>query len=219
LIKILIVDDHDLVRFFLRKSLSEIADFIIAGEANDGEEALKFVASNIIDIVLMDIKMEGVGGLEATRRLVKSHPNIKIIVLSAYKTEPYPYHLIQAGAKGYLTKDCHINELIDAIRKVHEGQSYVKSKIAEQLVLKIINPKSASSIFSSLSQREMEVVLMLINAQTIREISQKFHISPKTVSTYRYRLFQKLKIKNNVDLIRLAIEHGILDNPNDFTTS
>ena len=213
LIKILLVDDHEVLRTGIHRLLSDIEDFEIVAEANSGEQAIEFVATHPVDVILMDIKMPGIGGLEATSRLLQIEPKLKIIVLSAFTDDPYPYHLAAAGAKGYLTKACPIQEIINAIRAVFSGETYFESKIAGQLVLKTIKGEPNQSPFSLLSTREMQVVLMLMNACTVTDIAHKLHLSDKTVSTYRYRVFGKLQIKNNVELIRLAMQHGVLESP------
>lgn len=213
LIKILLVDDHEIVRVGLRKLLAEVKDFEVVAEASSGEQALELVVAHPINVVLMDIKMPGIGGLESTRRLLQTNPKLKIIVLSACTQAPYPYHLILAGAKGYLTKDCRMDEVVEAIYKVNSGKTYFESKIVEQLALKTIDDQSGKSFFSALSSREMQVVLMLVEADSVAKIAEKLHLSSKTVSTYRYRLLQKLGVKNNVELIRLAMRHGVMDKP------
>lgn len=213
MIKILLVDDHEILRTGIRRLLSDIEEFEVVAEANSGEQAIEFVATQAVDVVLMDIKMPGIGGLEATSRLLQINPKLKIIVLSAFTEDPYPYHLATAGAKGYVTKACPIEEIIKAIRAVFSGESYFESKIAGQLLLKTLKGKSDTSPFSLLSTREMQVVLMLVNASTVADIARKLHLSDKTVSTYRYRVFGKLRIKNNVELIRLAMQHGVLESP------
>jgi two-component system, NarL family, invasion response regulator UvrY len=211
LIRILLVADHKIVRAGLRKLLADIEDCEVVGEANSGEQALEFAAKNPVDIVFMDIAMPGIGGLEATRRLSKTNPEIKVIVLSACAQDPYPYHLTQAGAKGYLTKECQFDEMMKAIYTVNSGEIYFESKIAEQLARKSIDDPTRFSPFSSLSNREMQVVLMLLKPYSLVKIAEKLHLSAKTVSTYRYRLLQKLRIKTNVELMQLAARYNVLD--------
>jgi len=215
LIKILLVDDHKIVRTGLRKLLAEVKDFEVVAELSNGEQALEFVGKNSVDIIFMDIVMPGIGGLEATRRLLQINPEVKIIILSACGQDPYPYHLIHAGAKGYLTKECQFDEMVKAVHKVSAGETYFESKIAEQLALKSVVDPDNLSPFALLSSREMRVVLMLLKPYSVTKIAEKLHLSTKTISTYRYRLLTKLGVKNNVELMRLAIQYNVLDNSTD----
>lgn len=211
MIKIFLVDDHNVVRTGIRNILTGVDDFSIIGEASSGEEVLNSPDIASADIVMMDIKMTGIGGMETTKRLLQVNPKLKVIILTAFKEDPYPHHLIQVGAKGYLPKDCHVDEMVKAIRKVHAGEFYVNPLIAQKLALKVANDPLETISFSLLSRREMEVVLLLIEGFGISEIAATLHLSPKTVGTYRYRSLQKLGIKNNVELIHLAVQHGLLE--------
>lgn len=210
MIKLLLVDDHDLVRSGLRRLLEEEPDFQIMGEAGTGEEALKQVREQSPDVVLMDINMPGMGGLEATRRLLGANPKLKIIAISMYAEEPYPSRLLEAGAAGYLSKESAAEEVVSAVRQVAAGKSYVAPSIASRLAVALIKG-SRGSPFDSLSQREMQVVLMVTQGQSTKVISDSLCLSPKTVSTYRYRVFEKLDVSNDVELTRLAMRYGLLD--------
>lgn len=211
MIQLLLVDDHDLVRSGMRRLLEEEADFQVVGEAGSGEEALNMVREHMPDVVLMDINMPGVGGLEATRRLLTLNPKIKVIAVSMYTEEPYPSRLLEAGAAGYLSKDCAAAEVVSAVRQVAAGKSYVAPSIASKLAVSLITGTKGSP-FDSLSQREMQVVLMVIQGQSTKLISDSLCLSPKTVSTYRYRVFEKLDVNNDVELTRLAMRYGLLEN-------
>lgn len=209
-IKVLIVDDHAVIRIGLSKLLSEQAGIKVVGEAGDGEQALKIVKEAKPDVVLMDIKMPGMGGLEATKRLLRHHPMLKIVIVSACDEEPLPTRLLQAGAAGFISKNCDMEELLQAIRKTHSGQRYIAPEIAQKMALKKVS-HSEESPFEKLSERELQVMLMIVHGQKVQEISDKLCLSPKTVNSYRYRLFEKLKVSNDVELTHLAIRHGLFE--------
>jgi two-component system invasion response regulator UvrY len=210
LIKVLIVDDHQLLRIGLRKLLSDVNDIDVVGEADSGEQAIRVVKELKPDVVLMDVKMPGIGGLETTRRLLNSENNLKIIALTACDEEPFPSRLLQAGAVGYLTKGCSVDEMVQAIRKVFVGQRYLSPSVAQALAIRSLS-ENEENPFDKLSERELQVMLMITSGQKVQDISDKLCLSPKTVNSYRYRLFEKLKINNDVELTRLAIRYGILD--------
>ena len=212
MIKLLLVDDHELVRIGIRSLLAGIDGIEVMGEVNTGEEALALAHKTTPDVVLMDLKMPGIGGLEATRNLLEISPEIKVIIVTVCDEDPFPSRLLQAGASGYLTKGCDLNEMVMAIRKVHSGQRYISPTIAQQLALKHLTTEpDAVSPFESLSDRELQVTLMITKGLKVQGISEKLGLSTKTINTYRYRLFDKLKIEGDVELTHLALRHNILD--------
>ena len=210
MIRIMVVDDHQLVRTGTRRLLEDVPGLEVVCEASSGEEAVDLVIKHKPDVVLMDIHMPGIGGLEATRRCIRAHPEIKVVALSMYENEPYPSKLLDIGAAGYLTKRADINEMLLAIRKAVSGQRYISAEIAQHLALKPFS-KVSDSPFDMLSAREMQITLMVITGHRVQDISEKLSLSPKTVNSYRYRVFEKLELKSDVDLTRLAIKHGIID--------
>lgn len=210
LITVLIVDDHELVRMGIRLLLEHTKDISIVAEANDGESALKAVKRYYPDVVLLDIKMPGMDGWEVTRRLKQIKPDIRIIVLTAAVTEPLPARLLQLGAMGYLTKDSAAEEMLDAIKKVSQGERYLSAEVARKIALDSLSASSASPL-ELLSEREMQVMFMLTSGSTINQIAEKLFLSPKTVGTYRYRMFEKLGIKNDIELMHLAMKHGAFE--------
>jgi two-component system invasion response regulator UvrY len=210
LINVLLVDDHELVRTGIKRILDDIRGFKVIGEAKTGEEAVQFCRQHVPNIVLMDVRMPGIGGLEATRKLLRAVPEAKVIALTVCGEEPFPSKLLQAGAAGYLTKGSGIEEMVQAIRAVHLGKRYISPEVAQQLALKHLSDEKASP-FDTLSDREMQVMLMITSGQKVQEISDKLCLSPKTVNSYRYRLFEKLTVHSDVELTHLAIRHGILD--------
>ncbi len=210
MIRTLIVDDHNLVRHGIQSMLHGVEGIKVVGEALSGEEAVKLAREVRPDVVLMDLKMPGIGGLEATRKLLRIDPDIKVLVVTVCDDDIFPARLLQAGASGYLTKGAKKEELIQAIRAVHSGQRYISPAIAQQLAFKHLTDSDDSPI-ESLSERELQVMLMIVNGLRPAEISEKLCLSPKTVNSYRYRLFDKLKVKNDVELTLLAIRHGLMD--------
>lgn len=209
MIRVLLVDDHRLVRMGIRKILEDAAGIEVVGEAETGEQAIEFVRREKPDVVLLDVSMPGIGGLETTRKLLTIHPDLRVIVVSVHVQEPLPAKLMEAGAFGYLTKDCAADEVVTAVRRVHAGERYLTAEIAHQLALAAVSGKGQTP-FDELSQREMQIMLMITQGYSIQEISEKLNLSPKTVSTYRYRVFDKLGVHNDVELTRLAIRHGLI---------
>jgi DNA-binding NarL/FixJ family response regulator len=194
--------------------LSDSSDLNVVGEANSGEQAYNMVRELLPDVVLMDIRMPGIGGLEATRKIKQRFPEVKILALSACEEEPFPTRLLQAGASGYLTKGACIEETIRAIRQVAAGHHYLSSAIAQQMALKAYDNKQLDNPFDQLSEREMQVSLMIASGQKIQVISDLLCVSPKTVNTHRYRIFSKLSIENDVELALLAVRHNLIENSN-----
>jgi len=212
MIRVLLVDDHELVRTGIRRLLEDMPDIEIMAEAASGEQAISIVRDERPDVVLMDIHMPGIGGLEATRKLLQIAPDLRVIVVTMHADEPFPSQLLKAGALGYLTKGCTVDEITAAIKAVHVGKRYLGSEIAQQLALSVVEGED-SSPFEALSQRELQVMMMVTQGQKIQQIAGSLHLSPKTISTYRYRLFEKLGVKTDVELTHLAIRHGIIDDP------
>ena len=215
MIKVMVVDDHELVRTGISRILNDAPGVRVVGEAASGEEALDVVREKAPDVLLMDVSMPGIGGLEATRKLVQYDPKLKVIVVSVHSEEPFPSRMLKAGASGYLTKGCAVDEIVAAIKAVHAGERYISADIAQILALKMM-PGGELSPFDALSPREMQVMLMLTQGQRLQVISDKLCLSPKTVSTYRHRLYEKLKVDSDVELARLAMNYGIIESSADF---
>lgn len=206
----LVVDDHKLVRAGTVRLLSDVDDIKIVGEADTGEKAVRLVRDLGPDVVLMDVQMPGIGGLEATRRCLRIDPDLKVIAVTILDQEPFPSQLMKIGAAGYLTKKADIDEMAKAIRRVMSGQRYISAEIAQQLALAPYSD-GEHQVFASLSRREMQIVLMTVNGLAPSEIAELLSLSPKTVSSYRHRIFEKLGVKNDVGLMKLAIQYGIID--------
>ncbi|WP_162762724.1 excinuclease ABC subunit UvrC [Klebsiella pneumoniae] len=189
LINVLLVDDHELVRAGIRRILEDIKGIKVAGEACCGEDAVKWCRANSADVVLMDMNMPGIGGLEATRKIARSVAGTKVIMLTVHTENPLPAKVMQAGAAGYLSKGAAPQEVVNAIRCVASGQRYIASDIAQQMALSQIEPEKTESPFASLSERELQIMLMITKGQKVNEISEQLNLSPKTVNSYRYRMY------------------------------
>ncbi len=214
MIRVLVVDDHDLVRTGISRMLADISGLQVIGQADSDEDAIRKARELKPDVVLMDVKMPGIGGLEATRKLLRSYPDLKVIAVTICEEDPFPTRLLQAGAAGYLTKGAALEEMVQAIRMVFGGQRYISPQIAQQLALKSFQPQLSESPFDLLSEREIQIALMIANCQKVQSISDKLCLSPKTVNTYRYRIFEKLSITSDVELALLAVRHGMVDTVN-----
>jgi DNA-binding NarL/FixJ family response regulator len=208
-IKVLVVDDHDLVRMGITRMLTDISGIKVVGDAASGEEALRLARELSPQVVLMDVKMPGIGGLEATRKMLRQDPEVRVVAVTVCDEEPFPSRLLKAGAAGYLTKGAALEEMVKAIRTVASGQRYISPEIAQQLALKNLEEEK-SSPFEVLSEREMQITMMIVNCQKVQEISDRLFLSPKTVNSYRYRIFEKLGIDSDVELTLLAVRHGLL---------
>lgn len=206
--KILIVDDHEIVRQGIRGMLSPMDDINVVGEAESGQDALQKIAELSPDVVLMDVFMPEMDGIETTRLIMQRHPSIRVIALTAHADDVYPQEILNAGAISYVTKDVRVDEILMAIRSALRGKRYIESTIAEQL----INEKAQENPFDLLSRREKQITVMVVQGFSYQEIANRLHLAVNTVNTNRYRVFDKLapwKIDNDVKLTRLAIEYGL----------
>ena len=209
MINVMLVDDHDLVRSGIRRILSDVGDINVVAEADSGELAIRQARDLKPDVILMDLSMPGIGGLEATRKIARSIPGAKIIAVTIHEDDPFPARLLEAGAMGYLTKGCDVREIIKAIKSVYLGEQYIMPGVAQKLALTFVNHREKAPL-EELTQRETQVMLMIVNGVPNKLISEKLCLSPKTTSTYRYRLFEKLGVDNDVELTRFAIRHGLI---------
>ncbi|KTD20308.1 two-component system response regulator LetA [Legionella londiniensis] len=218
MIKILIVDDHALVRMGIRRLLEDLQDMAVVGEAECGEVALALVKDLRPDVVLLDMKMPGIDGWEVTRRLKKTNPQTKVIAVTAICAEPLPSRVLQLGAMGYLTKESSASEMATAIRKVYRGERYLSAEIAQKMAINSLQAPQETP-FDLLSEREMQVMLMITSGMTVQDIADRLFLSTKTINGYRYRMFEKLAIKNDVELTYLAMKHGLIERPSETAHS
>jgi two-component system invasion response regulator UvrY len=211
MIQILIIDDQALVRTGLRHILDQSNEITKVTEASSGEAALSRCRNVRPDVILLSINLAGLTGFEMTRKLIRTHPGARIIVLAVHAKPPYPTRLMDAGASGYLTRDCEADELIQAIKVVAGGQRYIGSEAAKQLALSMLSGSANESPFEDLSAREMEVMLKITDGRRIPDIASLMCLSPKTVSTYKYRILSKLGARSEVELVRMAMRYGLLE--------
>jgi len=211
LINVLLVDDHELVRTGIKRILDDVRGFKVIGEAKDGEQAVQFCRQHAPNIVLMDMNMPGMGGLEATKKICRYCPDVKIIVLTVNCEDPFPSKVMQIGAHGFLTKGAGSDEMVRAIRCVHAGQRYIAPEIAQQIALAQVTGRTDENPFQSLSERELQIMLMITKGEKAQNIAERLNLSSKTVNSYRYRMFEKLNVGGDVELTHLAIRHKMID--------
>lgn len=208
--RVIVVDDHDLVRVGLVKMLEDTPGIKMIAQGNSGEQALQLVREHSPDVVVMDVKMPGIGGIEATRKITQQYPGVNVVAVSALDDNPFPQRLLKAGAKAYLTKGCELSEMVSAIKNAALGKPYLSPQIAQQMALHSLD-EHCDNPFEQLSERELQICMMVINCEKVQAISDKLCLSSKTVNSYRYRIFEKLDITGDVELTRLAIRHGLIE--------
>lgn len=209
-IKVMLVDDHELIRIALGKILSDAEGIKVIAEASSGEEALERARREQPHVIILDVDMPGMGGVEATRRLTALPNHPKVIVISVHSQAPYPQRLLEAGALGYLPKGGRAEEVIAAIKSVYKGHPYLSPEVAGSLALAALHGGRKSPL-DTLTRREMQVMLMLTQGQSLQVIAKSLNLSPKTVATHRYRIYDKLGVDNDVALTHVALRYGILE--------
>ncbi|WP_415888137.1 response regulator [Neptuniibacter sp. SY11_33] len=217
-IKILLVDDHPLVRAGFQRLLISDESIEIVGEADNGQSACEMYSQYEPDVVIMDLNMPADsnsdeaasnnlnGGLEAIRRIISRDPKARVLVLTAMETDPFPAHVVNAGAKGFLTKRCAPDELLEAVKAIHKGEEY----ITEEIRSRINGDSSGGSSLGSLTKRELQIFSLLAEGRTVAIVAEEMFLSPKTIHAHRTNIFRKLKISNNSELVHLAIRHNIV---------
>ncbi|WP_213994933.1 UvrY/SirA/GacA family response regulator transcription factor [Arsukibacterium sp.] len=210
MINVLLVDDHELVRTGISRILMDERGIKVIGEAGSGEEALQFCRQNEPDVVLMDMNMPGMGGMTATKRILHFCPDIKVLALSVSCEEPVPTKVMQLGAAGFISKNSAPKEMVSAIRKVYSGVRHISDEVAQKMALAKVNNHSENP-FEGLSDRELQIMLMITRGQKVNDIAEQLSVSAKTVNSYRYRMFEKLAISGDVELTHLALRHGMID--------
>ena len=210
MINILLVDDHSIVRAGLRSIIEETGDMQVVHEASDGREAINQALALKPDVAVVDLSLPDMDGLEVIGQLQSRLPELPVLVLTMHEEEQYVVRSISVGAKGYLTKRSAPEQLVDAIRQLHAGGRYLSAEAAELLALRVARGEHGQSPLDSLSNREVQVLRALALGKTNREIADNYSISVKTVDTYRFRLLKKLGLRNNADISRFAIQHGLV---------
>lgn len=194
----------------MRNILAGDSELEVVGEAESGDAAIRLNRELAPDLILMDISMPGMSGVETTKRILRATPDVKIIILTAHSEEPFPSRLLDVGASGYLTKACDASELLLAVRRVLRGERHVGGEIAQRLAVSLLS-NGNDSPFTGLSSREMEVALMLTQGMSLKAIGEVLSRSPKTIATYKYRVYEKIGVKNEVELLKKAIRYGVVE--------
>ncbi len=209
MIKVLIADDHPIVRQGLRQVLKETSDIVVIGDASNGAETLNEVSKNDYDVVLLDISMPGRSGLDILQQLKIEKPDLHVLILSTYPEEQYAVRALKDGASGYLTKSSAPDELVTAIRKAAMGKKYVSSALAEKLAFDL-EMNAQKPLHETLSDREYQVMCMIASGKTVKEIAEALSLSIKTISTYRARILEKMQMRNNAEITLYAIKQGLV---------
>jgi len=211
MIRILIADDHAIVREGLKQIVRDTPDITVAGEATNGWEVLDLVRERSWDLVLLDLAMPGRGGIETLKRLKREAPHLPVLVLSIYPEDQYAVRALKDGASGYLTKESAPDELVMAIRKAARGGRYVSPTLGEKLAADLNSFGSTAPPHQALSDRELEVMLMLASGKTVTQVAEELSLSVKTISTNRARLLRKMGMSTNTELTYYAVKQGLLD--------
>ena len=210
MIRVFIVDDHEIIRQGLKMILKEASDLVVVGEAQDGIEALRKIKNTDCDVMLLDMNMPGRSGIDLLADIKALKPKMHILVLSIHPEDKFALRTLKAGASGYLCKDTALEELVMAIRKIHNKGRYISNTLAEQLAFSII-PENETPAANQLSSRENEILVKIASGVKVKDIAEELGLSISTVFTYRLRIFEKLNIKNNVELTHYAIENKLVD--------
>lgn len=210
MIKILIADDHAIVREGLKQIVADTSDMIVTAEASDGHEVLALISQDNYDVVVLDMAMPGLTGLDILKQIKRETPELPVLILSVHPEEQYAVRALKAGASGYLTKERAPDELITAIRKVSMGGKYITSSLAEKLAFEL-EVDAEKPPHKTLSDREFQVMCMIAKGRTIKNIAEELYLSPKTVSTYRSRILEKMKMKSNEELTHYVINNHLID--------
>lgn len=208
MIRILIIDDHAIVRRGLRDIVADTPDMEVVVEAANGHEGLRMVRKSEPDVILLDISMPGLSGLETLQQIKAERPNRPVLMLSMFPEEQYAVRALKLGASGYLTKESAPDELIAAIRKVAGGGRYVNTTLAEKLA-EYVGGENGLPLHHTLSNRELQVMLMIAAGKSVKNIADELSLSVKTISTHRTRLLQKMQLHNNAEIVRYALDHGL----------
>jgi len=212
-IRVLVADDHAIIREGLRVMLGNQPDMEVVAVATNGREAIRLVDEQEPDVIVMDISMPELNGIEAIQQMSPRHPHMQVVVLSIHETKPYVYRALKAGAKGYLIKETAGLEVVEAVRAVQRGEHYLSQRIADLLTNASSQHLEAPievSPLEALSPREREILQLVAEGKTSQEIAERLSISPKTVDTYRSRLMHKISVEDMAGLVKFAIQHGVI---------
>ena len=210
MIKIIIADDHPIVRAGMKQIIAEDPDLHVTDEAADGRQLLHKIRAENFDVVILDITMPHIDGLDVLKQLKVEKPKMPVIILSIHPESQYALRVLKAGASGYVTKTSAPDELISAVRKVHRGGKYISPSIAEKLAFQL-ETDFKEMPHEALSDREYQVLCLLASGKTVTEIAEELALSVKTVSTYRSRILEKMNMKNNAELIHYAVQNKLVD--------
>ena len=211
MIRVIIVDDHTIVRKGIKQLLEDTDDIRIEGEAANASEMFRALEETSYDVILLDIALPGRSGVEALKQLKEFYPNIPVLILSMYPEEQYALRVMKAGASGYLTKENDPEEMVNAIRNATKGKKYISTSLAETLANHFYE-RNEKPGYKNLSDREFEVLQHIASGRPLTEIADQLSLSVKTISTYRSRVLKKLGLKNNSDIVKYAMNHGLLNN-------
>ena len=210
MIHILVADDHAIVRAGVKQIIADMPDVKVTAEASRGSEVIELITNSTFDLVLLDIAMPGQSGIEVLKQIKSLKPELPVLMLSIYPEEQYAIRALRAGSAGYLTKESAPAELIKAIRSISGGKKYITASLADSLADAVGNNNNDPH-HKNLSDREFQVMCMLVNGKTVSEIAKELNLSPKTISTHRTRLMNKMNMKKNSQLNHYAREHGLID--------
>jgi DNA-binding NarL/FixJ family response regulator len=212
MIRIFIADDHPVVRAGLRFIVEQDPELVVTGEAGSRLDLLDALTRTIADVVLLDVSMPGASFTETLRQLRDEHPSVKILVLSVHPEDQFAVRALRAGASGYVTKDHSATQLLDGVRRVFRGGRYISDTLAERLA-SFVDPRFEGMPHERLSDREFEVLRSLGTGLSVKEAADELQLSPKTVSTYRARLLEKMGLSSTADIVRYAATHGLIEAP------